>query len=317
MSDISLTLFNSIFDNKTDKYMDLSSFQEFESLLYKLSRVYRKSKRDSQLISPASYKADTNRRANVNVSHWAAWAAMDVDNHDFSAENLQNEVTEAYGKHQFVCYSTASSTKEHPKFRVVFPLTSTVDADNIRHFWFALNQEIGGIADAQTKDLSRMYYIPGNYDSAYNFIFSNHDGIIMNPSDLMNKHEYIPPKSNNSFLDRLPEAMQREIIQHRKESLERKGSANWSSYRDCPYVNQNLIKEYKAIAHVDNTGRYAMIYKIMVSIASLAVKSGYAITENEIVNIIRELDMETAQRYQDRPLQTEASRALEFAYRNM
>ena len=317
MSDISLTLFNSIFDNKTDKCMSLSSFQEFEGLLYKLSRVYRKSKKDSQLISPACYKEDTNRRANVNVSHWSAWAAMDIDNHDFSTEHLEDEIYRAYGSYNYVCYSTASSTRELPKFRIVFPLTSTVDGDNIRHFWFALNQEIGGVGDAQTKDLSRMYYIPGMYDSAYNFIFSNHSGEVLNPSVVMNKHEFVSPKSNSSFLDRLPEAMQKEIIQHRKESLERKASVNWSSYRDCPYVNQNLIKEYKAIAHVDNTGRYAMIYKIMVSIASLAVKSGYAMTENEIVNIIRELDQETAQRYQDRPLQTEAARALEFAYRNM
>ena len=60
-----------------------------------------------------------------------------------------------------------------------------------------------------------------------------------------------------------------------------------------------------------------MIYKIMVSIATNAIRDGYAITTNEIVNLIRELDMETSQRYQNRPLDVEADRALEFAYRNL
>ena len=31
---------------------------------------------------------------------------------------------------------------------------------------------IGKIGDEQTKDKSRMYYIPGNYENANNFIFS-------------------------------------------------------------------------------------------------------------------------------------------------
>jgi len=60
-----------------------------------------------------------------------------------------------------------------------------------------------------------------------------------------------------------------------------------------------------------------MIYKIMVSVATNAVRDGYAISTSEIVSLIRELDMETSQRYQTRALEVEADRALEFAYRNM
>ena len=318
MSDISLTLFNSIFDNKTDKNMHLSNFEEFESLLYKLSRIPRSSKRDSHLISPACYEEGTNRRCNDNVTHWSAWAAMDVDDHDFSAENLENELFDRYGNYNYVCYSTASSSRDLPKFRLVFPLSSTVNGDRIRHFWYALNRELGDIGDPQTKDLSRMYYIPAEYAGAYNFIFSNHSGSVIDPRSLMSKHEYIETRSTaKNFLDRLPKAMQEEIVRHRRESMERRTDVRWSGYRDCPFVNKNLIQEYKAIAHVDNSGRYAMIYKIMVSIATNAVRDGYAITNKEIVNLIHELDMETTQRYQNRRLDIEADRALEFAYRNL
>ena len=55
----------------------------------------------------------------------------------------------------------------------------------------------------------------------------------------------------------------------------------------------------------------------MVSVATNAVRDGYAISTSEIVSLIRELDMETTQRYQTRALDVEADRALEFAYRNM
>jgi len=233
-------------------------------------------------------------------------------------EDLENELIRAYPHYNFVCYSTASSRRDHPKFRMVFPLSRNVENNRIRHFWYALNRELSDIGDHQTKDLSRMYYIPATYADAHNFIFSYHNGSAIDPLDLMNKHEYVETRSTaKNFLDRLPEAMQKEILQYRKDSMERRSTVRWTGYRDCPFVNKNLIQDYKAIAYIDNSGRYAMIYKIMVSIATNAVRDGYAITTKEIVDLIRELDMETSQRYGNRRLDIEADRALEFAYRNL
>lgn len=315
---INITIFNNLFDNKTDKTMSLDSFGQFEDLLYKLSNVARQSKKDSHLISPACYKPDTNRRCNANVSHWSGWAAMDVDDHTFEMENLQDELFDQLGHYNYVCYSTASSSRDLPKFRLVFPLSREVCADDIRHFWYALNRELGEIGDPQTKDLSRMYYIPAKYDGAFNFIFSNHAGSVIDPGALMRRHEFVDARSSGkTFLERLPPAMQKEIVQYRKDSMERKSTVRWMGYRDCPFVNQSLIQEYRAIAWTDNSGRYAMIYRIMASIAASAVKSGYPISSQELVDLIRELDMETSQRYKNRRLDIEADRALEFVYRNL
>ena len=60
-----------------------------------------------------------------------------------------------------------------------------------------------------------------------------------------------------------------------------------------------------------------MIYKIMTSIACNAIKKRYPITEYEIVDLVRALDRETSNIYAKRPMNTEASRAIEFAYRNV
>ena len=307
---ISLTLFNSIFDNKTDKKMDLSNWQQFESLLYDLSKIFRKDKKEAQLISPATYKPNTTR-ANANVVDWSGWAAVDVDDHVFEGE-LESELFNRYGNYYYVCYSTASSTSDHPKFRLIFPLKASIRADKIKKFWYALNTELGSIGDRQTKDLSRMYYIPGNYSNANNFIFTNTSGVWIDPDALVDKHP-LPEKKGASFFERLPEEMQKTIIQHRKDQMENR-SIKWNSYHDCPFVNKNLVVEYKAIT---GTGWYHMMYRIMVSIAGNAIKREYPITVQEIVQLCKELDLETGNWYDNRPLDKEAERAIEFVYGNM
>lgn len=311
---LALTIFKNIYDNKTNKRMDFENWEQFENLLYKLSKVELKSKKDAYLISPAVYTEDSTR-ANKNVMQWAGWAAIDVDDHNFNGD-LKSELFDRFGGWYYICYSTASSTQLQPKFRLVFPLTRNIESNRIKQFWFALNTEFESLGDRQTKDLSRMYYIPALYSGANNFIFSNNDGDPIDPDVLIQKHPSPEPKKSNSFIDRLPESIQKEIIKYRAEALQGKRSVQWTSYRDCPFVNQGLIKEYSSISQIDGSGRYAMIYRIMSSIAINAIKQEYPITAHEIADIVRQLDSDTSNRYQTRNLLLEADRALEFAYRN-
>jgi hypothetical protein len=310
----SLTLFKNLFDTKTEKFMSFSSFDEFEKLLYKLSKVERKGKRDAPLISPATYLPESTRK-NVNVIEWSGWAALDIDTHEFKGD-LQNELFSRYGNWRYVCYSTASSTVAQPKFRLVFELNGNLEASKIRQFWFALNTELDAAGDRQCKDLSRMYYIPATYAGANNFIFSNTSGHAIDPDALILKHPSAAPVEGRTFMDRLPPELQSQVVKYRSEAMERKSNIQWGSYRDCPFVNRNLVREYSSIAHTDGSGRYAMIYKIMSSIAVNAVKQEYPITSYEIAELIRELDRETSNKYQTRNLTMEADRAIEFAYKN-
>lgn len=306
----SLTIFKSVFDNKTHRRMDFSSWEQFEGLLYQLSKQPFESKKDAYLISPAVYQPDTTR-ANRNVTEWGGWAAVDVDEHVFEG-NLEKELKERYGSYHFICYSTASSSVEHPKFRLVFPLTARVESARVKHFWFALNSELDSIGDKQTKDLSRMYYIPGDYAGSNSFIFSNR-GDYINPSSLMRKHPYVEKSSGNSFLDKLPEELQKEVIAHRKQQLPNKSKYSWSGLHDCPFVNKGMIAEYKTIAE---TGWYHKMYQFMVSLAFNAIRNGYPITEVEIEQLARELDRETGNWYERRPIRLEANSALNYAYKN-
>ena len=301
----SLTVFLNQFDNKTDKRMEFKDWTSFSSFLEQLSQRPLKSKKDAQLISPAMYELGTTR-ANRNVVDWGHWACVDVDDYTGTIDDILTR----FESNNIIVYSTASSTIEQPKFRIVFDLDRRVDAEELRHFWYALNKELGDLGDPQTKDSSRMYYIPGAYEGSHSF-FHTTSGTPLVVDRLLRTHPYAVPTGNN-FLDKLPEEMKDRIIEHRKSSLDQ-SNVTWTGYLDCPFVPNRMVLEYKSIA---GEGWYRYLFKIMTAIACNAVKAKYPITAKEIAQLCREIDNETGGWYDNRPLEREASSAIQFAYAN-
>ncbi len=307
--EISLTLFNNIFDNKTSQKLSFKSFDSFEKALYGLSERKIKTKKDAPLMSPAVYKENTTR-SNKNVDYWSGWCAVDVDDFIFDGD-LKDGIIERTGDWRFICYSTASSTTALPKFRIVFPLTRKIQNGEIPAFNYALQNALGNLGDEQTKDLARMYYIPASYSGAFNFIFTGGSDYI-DPDSLIAKYP-MPQKANlNSFFDRLPEAIQKEIVNYRKDKLD--ANFEWSSYHDCPFWPKQLAVEYQSIS---NTGWYAKMYAIMIATAGNAVRRKYPISPAEISQLCRQFDQDNGNWYKNRPLDKEADRALEYVYKNI
>ena len=305
----SLTLFKNIYDNKTSKRMDFESWEQLEKLLFTLStqKGQKGGSNSSPLISPAIYRSSTTR-ANDNVLGWGSWCCVDIDEYDGTIDDVLNHLKPYY----YICYSTASSKEHHPKFRVVFPLTGIVAADKIKAFWHAINALVLDVVDAQTKDLSRMYYVPAQYPDAYNFIFKN-EGIYINPYDLMAKYPYIEATRKKNFLQTLPDPVQREVISYRRNQME--NMVTWTGYKDCSFFPKKLAQEYAGMAHIDGSGRYQKMYQIMVAIAGNASEAGYPITAEEIVDLCREFDIANTNLYEKRPMLKEAQNALEYAIR--
>jgi len=304
----SLTIFKNRFDNKTHRTMSFRDWSEFEKLLYDLSSQPG-SKKVSPLISPSLYQPDTTR-ANANVVLWNHWCCMDVDDFECTAADIKSKVQAIVGNYYFVCYSTASSTEDAPRFRLVFPLTEVVENARIKHFWFALNNEIAGLADKQTKDLSRMFYVPAQYPDAYNFIWTS-EGEFMNPDALMAKWPYAEVEGK-TFLDRLPEVLKKQVVEYRKNSLDNT-EYTWTSYSDCPFFPKKLAAEYQTI---NNTGWYRKMYQIMIATAGNAIKAGYPITAREVSEMCYQFDRDTGNWYENRPMEREADSAIEWVYRN-
>lgn len=309
---LSLTIFKSKFDNKTSNKITLDD-NKFEKLFYGLSKIPKKGKTNAELISPAVYYPGTTR-ANKNVIAWAGWTAVDIDDLDLNGRDLVNVVNDLIPTWGYICYSTASSTINQAKFRLVFRLTKDIQCDDIRHFWYALQTELGNIGDRQCKDLSRMYYVPGDYAGANNFYFTR-PGPPIDVDQLLLKYPYVEKiRQGSSFLERLPTEMAKQVIDYRKGQAEGKAAEyKWTSYRNCPFFPQKLADDYRSISQ---TGWYHKMYQIMVAIASRAIEKGYPITSRQIAEMCKELDNDTGGWYDNRPLETEADRAIEYAYRN-
>jgi hypothetical protein len=301
-----LTVFKNRFDNKTHKTIQLSDWNKFVKFLKALSETPRAGKSDAHLISPAIYKEGTTR-SNKNVSYWGKWAAVDIDEFTGDIHELFNR----FHRYNFCAYSTASSTEQNPKFRIVFDLNRSVQEDEVRPFWFALNTFLDELGDPQTKDSSRMYYIPAKYDNAFNFFECNYGDDVLDVDYLKARYPY-KEREGNSFLDRLPADLQAAVVAHRKSTMNNT-NITWTSYRDCPFFPKRLALEYKTIS---GTGWYHKMYQIMVATCGAAIKRGYPITAKEVADLCRELDNETGNWYNSRPLEKEADRAVEYAYRN-
>jgi hypothetical protein len=278
----SLTMFLNAFDNTTHKRMDFDSWNEFVHLLQELYKVPRKDKSSAQLISPATYEVGTTR-ANRNVVDWGKWAAVDVD--DYIGDI--NGILDRFDDTNTVIYSTASSTDQQPKFRIVFDLDRRVEAEELRHFWFALNKFMGDLGDPQTKDSSRMYYIPGSYEGSNSFLYRTTGSPIV-VDRLLRAYPYVAP-TGNSLLDKLPEEMREKVIQHRKDSMDNT-DVTWTGYHDCPFFPNKMALEYKSIS---GTGWYSQMYRIMVATACNAIKEKYPITSQQIASMCRQLDAES------------------------
>ena len=315
----SLTIFRNIFDTDTSRRMDFTSWDSFVDLLsalhskpgYKPSRSdsAEKKAQASPLISPAIYKAGEARK-NVNVVAWAGWAAMDVDD----LEDLSS--LKCFAPYSHVCYNSASSTVEKPKCRIVLRLTEHVPAEKIRHFWYALNKEFNELGDPQTKDLSRLYYVPADYPGAYSFFFRHDTDRILNPKELMKKHSDFIDRPIFAFSETLPAEMQAKLTQYRAENAidhDLVNKISWVSYRDCPFVNKQKVARYFALS----SNWYHEMYRLMTSIASRALKSGYPITSKQIAALAKEIDGDDGKFYSSRGFQGEAERALAYVLQNM
>lgn len=308
----SLTIFKSIFDNKTHRKMKFDNWSDVEKLFLDLSKKdgYKPKKGEfkegSPLISPAVYKEDEKRR-NVNVTAWGGWAALDIDDYDCSFE----EVKKSFENIRHILYNSSSSTEDKPKFRVVLPFKRLIKADEIKHLWYALNSEFNSFADPQTKDLSRMYYVPAKYPGAYSFFTCNEDTEMIDVDALMRKHPFTNPV-DNSFRSKLSEDLQNKLAKYRKEKLTNR-DIKWNSYHDCPFVSREAVSQYKCITE---SGWYHAMYKIMVSIVAKAIKNSYPIQVHEVVSLCKEIDNETGGWYKSRPLNVEAQRAIDFGIHN-
>ena len=298
----SFTIFKTQYDNETHRVMDFDTWEEFVGMMKKLGEMPGAKDNNTPQFSPAIYKKGTTR-ANANVQCWGGWAAIDVDCE--LPEDFEAYIRKIAKPYAFHCYSTGSSSIEKPKMRIVVPLSERPEGDTIKHLWYALNKTFRELNAAQTKDASRMYYVPADYKDTYKFSFTG-EGKVVDVQHLIVQHPYQEPNVGG-FASKLPEAIQAKLVEYKHNQLNNT-DITWCSYQDCPFFPKKLARQYSTIGE----GWYHHVYRMMVAIASSAIAKQYPITADQIEKLMKDFDRDHGNWYDNRPLNKEAKRALNY-----
>ncbi|MGI8924873.1 MAG: DNA primase family protein [Fimbriimonadales bacterium] len=136
----------------TPKPRLLSTFETFAARLHVIPADVREG--NIALWSPATY--NTPHRSAKNVESISCLVL------DFDDGATPEHFEDAWEGLERVCHTTYNHTADHPRWRVIFPLSSPVPASEWPAVWRKLAVALGGNeGDEACKDASRFYFLPG------------------------------------------------------------------------------------------------------------------------------------------------------------
>lgn len=285
----------SLFSNVKSKIplVEECTWEELVCFLVECTAEEYDDKLDAMLISPAVYDGDF-LRCNENVMGWD-FVMLDIDN----GISVHEMIGRLNGLEYFI-YSTASCQKLKHKFRLVMPLSRFTPAMEVPKLWYAL-AEIVGKVDQQCKDQSRIYFLPGTYKNAYNFMYYG-------------EGEHLDVDVLLQGIDTTTYNMLKEVdinIPAAYNTVE----YHWIGLLDCPFVAQSWIYNYLMLANGEDK-HYAELYKFMMRVAGSAKRKEYQIDANRLASLASELDLKKDGRWnkQGRKWVREAQNAIKHIY---
>ena len=176
-----------VYENATNT-KGRSATADFKTLCNLMSKRDVRGDKDGKAFSPHKLKPGTTRsKANVE---FVSMAVADIDN-----GVTLDELREYIEPFTWVASSSHSHTEGHHKFRLVFPLTRDVPADE----WPAVRKGFGLLLqnsiDPATKDASRFYYFPSCPESQLDAAFFEvNDGVWLDPDNLKGEDDSSEPE---------------------------------------------------------------------------------------------------------------------------
>lgn len=264
------SIFDNVRDNQPVAIPPVDFAELVEALVSEAFDCDPASKALQTCISPATYPDGVTRSKDRAIS-WT-WFAADIDN---KAGNLPGstiddikEVMAGLGSPWFI-YTTASSQPLAECFRLMFPLDRTVESSEFDAVWRAFAQLLP--MDEQTKDISRIFIVPRNWEGRQNRMEYDLSGA---------------PVSVDAMLQRFPQQMPAASSPRRVAATRPLGgTANRTAIPslDAPYVPSNAVDE--AISAPPG-GR---MYRFLIRVAFSALKHGYALDASDLEAVGRAL----------------------------
>lgn len=183
--------------------------------------------------------------------------------------------------HEFIAYNSASCQKDDIRFRMILHLDRPVIKEEFNHFWTNLRILYGSLFDASTNYIEKSNACPRDFKNSFNFIFDK-TGQPVCVDHIKDMYLY---QTERSKLTDLPLLKKYKRLQTRGVQIRK-----WSGLHDCPFIPKKMIDTYVSICNTDNSGRYNIFYKIIVSTAKKAFEKGYDISEDELYELMIEAD---------------------------
>ena len=264
------SMFGSVYD-KTPIPFELS-WDDLATLLEEESRkpslANEETKKLTLCICPCRY-TESGKRGLKDALSWD-WFAADIDN---KAGNLGHSTIEAVAEKclimnmPFVIYTTTSSSIDAQCFRLMFPLNRTVDHDEYGAVWSSVADWLGCV-DEQTKDISRLFVAPRQWEGSDAIFFKHPDG---DPLDV-------------DLIQLLHPVAQ-------KRALPRSQTRAWTDTSIlksvCPSqvsLHGEFVSE-AALARARTSEKGKRMFGFLVSVAVTAMLKGYAIEPSDLANI--------------------------------
>ncbi len=221
-----------VYDSCTQTTPKKMSDAEWENLCVFLSKPAIREAKDGHGIS--FVKLDPATRANANVQSLSA-ALLDIDD-GTPYQNIQSLIQQ----YEHLAYSTYNHTSEHPKYRLLFPLSRDVSPGEWPAIWHAMNKLIGEHADPACKDVSHFYYLPSHPAARAGDAFSNrNNGEWIDPDRLLPMHLAISPDTKQ-MMDSIHRNTSPSALES-AENIVRVKSALDSIPAGCPYEQWRAI----------------------------------------------------------------------------
>jgi len=263
-------------------------------------KPYKGEYTEQGMISSAIYAPNT-KRGNKNVLGWDM-VLLDIDS-GIDLNSLDQLVLDL--DYNFLIYSSPSCTKDHIKIRLCLELHEFAPKEVLSQLWFAVNAMLGNIVDKQTKDKSRMMYVPARYDNTedYYHIFIECYKDKLNWEELINK--YPSPKENEKY-----------HLKNKLSLLKRKIYVKTNKLpcfniqaKKCPFCYDNMIDEYRLTPAGEH---HLALYRFMIKVCYNAKRINYPLSIDELVDMARQLDDLDGSFYNDKKFYDSAQDAIEY-----
>lgn len=293
---IEISAFNSV-SSVDPVRCDFEDFGAFYNFLVDCARSNTVgAKEDNFLLSPGVYQDGMTRGA-ANVAH-ADLLFLDSDDASLSVAPTRDWLT-AYNFRHFI-YTSYSHTEDHPKFRIVLPLSRRVDGPTYEKVWQAFYEATNFPFDRAPSSPASLFYAPCNEACGLS------GGTY--PIDV---DDYIAWHVKQATSAAAPTKLQQ---------IKAAFSAIKVAPRPVEHINlfvSDLIRsewvtEYLSVQQGDH---HRSFYGFLCKVALRAKAYGYALTESELASIASELDHHDigGPYYNARKYRGEAQDALRFA----